>query len=59
MRDHRHDCMSLKRINDGTWQLWCGCGALISGETVSRVTDAHAEHTMRSHLDETYGAGKL
>ncbi len=56
--DHIHDCMSLKRVLDGSWQLWCGCGTICTGTTVSKVTRAHQDHIIRTHLAEVYGEDK-
>ena len=55
-RDHRHDCMSLKRIADDTWQLWCGCGTIITAKTVAAVTNLHSDHTIGEYRKEIYGA---
>ena len=56
--DPHHPVTSLKRLSDGTWQLWCGCRSVFTSETVSRVTHLHSDHIIRNHLDECYGADK-
>jgi hypothetical protein len=50
--------MSMKRLPDGSWQLWCGCGSIFTSETVHRVTSLHADHTIGAHHLETYGVDK-
>lgn len=56
--EHQHDCMSMKRLPDGSWQLWCGCGSIFTSETVHRVTSLHADHTISEHHKESYGVEK-
>lgn len=58
VRDRRHEVMSLKRLNDGAWQLWCGCGSIFTEDTVAKVTNSHADHVIHAHHLEIYGEDK-
>lgn len=53
--DHRHDVMSLKRLVDGSWQLWCGCRHIFTDVTLASVTASHSEHVINEHHKEVYG----
>lgn len=53
--DHSHDVNALKRLVDGSWQLWCRCGTICTERTVAKVTVAHAEHIMGEHIKDIYG----
>lgn len=56
--DHSHDVNSLKRLVDGSWQLWCRCGSVFTENTVAAITADHAEHIMKAHHAEVYGEDK-
>ena len=56
--DQTHHVNSLKRLGDGTWQLWCRCGSVFTNETVARVTNLHVDHVIEHHHAEVYGADK-
>ena len=58
MRDRAHLVTSLKRLVDGTWQLWCSCSRVFTAETVSKVTNLHADHIIGEHEKEVYGVDK-
>lgn len=56
--DQTHHVNSLKRLGDGTWQLWCRCGSVFTADTVVRVTNLHGDHTISKHHKESYGVDK-
>ena len=56
--DHTHDVMSLKRLRDGSWQLWCGCRTVFTNDTLDGVTRLHGDHTIGEHHLEVYGVDK-
>jgi hypothetical protein len=50
--------MSLKRLRDGSWQLFCGCRSVFTSETLAGVTNSHADHRIGEHHLEVYGVDK-